>query len=67
MVTQKQEVWWATWRWSGWVRTQYTTEEWQEWEAERALAHARRLSLRPSQLDATGYAVWRTASHESHP
>ena len=38
IVPQKQEVWWATWRWSGWVRTQYTTEEWQEWEAERALA-----------------------------
>ena len=32
---QKLEIWWATWRWSGWVRTQYTREEWQAWEAER--------------------------------
>ena len=27
------QIWWATWRWNGWVRDNFTAEEWEEWEA----------------------------------
>ena len=30
---QNGKGWWATWRWNGWVRDNFTAEEWEEWEA----------------------------------
>ena len=33
LVKEKREVWWATWRWNGWVQDHDTLREWEEWEA----------------------------------
>ena len=27
------EIWWATWRWNGWVRDHFTAQEWGDREA----------------------------------
>ena len=40
--------WWAVWFWKGWVRDEFTPEEWAEWEAhcakQRAAADERALA-----------------------